>query len=69
MYLVVDVIDVVDPVSEIPLPQVEELKAEEPVKKSFLSIMDIVKTIFDILLWLLLIVYLYHGLTLVGILD
>jgi hypothetical protein len=69
MYLVVDVIDVVDPVSQIPLPQVEELKAEEPVKKSFLSIMDIVKTIFDILLWLLLIVYLYHGLTLVGILD
>ncbi len=69
MYLVVDVIDVVDPVSQIPLPQVEELKAEELVKKSFLSIMDIVKTIFDILLWLLLIVYLYHGLTLVGILD
>ncbi len=69
MYLVVDVIDVVDPVSQIPLPQVEELKAEEPAKKSFLSIMDIVKTIFDILLWLLLIVYLYHGLTLVGILD
>ncbi len=69
MYLVVDVIDVVDPVSQIPLPQVEELKAEEPVKKSFLSFMDIVKTIFDILLWLLLIVYLYHGLTLVGILD
>ncbi len=69
MYLVVDVIDVVDPVSQIPLPQVEELKAEEPVKKSFLSIMDIVRTIFDILLWLLLIVYLYHGLTLVGILD
>ncbi len=69
MYLVVDVIDVVDPVSQIPLPQVEELNVEEPVKKSFLSIMDIVKTIFDILLWLLLIVYLYHGLTLVGILD
>jgi hypothetical protein len=64
MYLVVDVIDVVDPVGSA-----EAFELEKPAKKTSLSIMDVMKAIFDLLLWLLMIIYLYHGLTLVGILN
>ena len=64
MYLVVDVIDVVDPVGSA-----EAFDLEKPATKTSLSIMDVIKAIFDILLWLLMIIYLYHGLTLVGILN
>ena len=64
MYLVVDVIDVVDPVGSM-----DALELDQPVKKTSLSVMDVFKAIFDLLLWLLMIIYLYHGLTLVGILN
>ncbi len=64
MYLVVDVVDIVDPVGPM-----DALELDQPVKKTSLSIMDVFRAIFDLLLWLLMIIYLYHGLTLVGILN
>jgi hypothetical protein len=64
MHLVVNVVDIVEPMG----PK-NALERDKPVTRLFSLIPDILKTIFDMILWLLMLIYLYYGFTLVGLLN